>query len=150
AVTLFIARARSVRPNFSLDDHPATASAVVEICRVLDGIPLGIELASARMAVIDVRDRLGDRFRLLEGAPAAPPRQRSLSDLVHWSVELLDVGEREVLGQASVFSGGFDLSALVPGGRGTLRWTCALSTARDDPQVRLRHARRRRHAGASA
>lgn len=116
AVTLFTARARAVRPNFALDDGPATASAVVEICRVLDGLPLGIELAAARMAgmgAIDVRDRLGDRFRLLEGAPDAPRRQQTLSDLVQWSVELLAAEEREVLERAAVFVGGFDVEAYV-------------------------------------
>jgi len=113
-VTLFVERARRVRPNFALDDHPATAAAVLEICRVLDGLPLGIELAAARMAgmgVVDVRDRLDDRFSLLEGSPAAPTRHRSLADLVGWSYELLDPTEREVLQRASVFAGGFGLGS---------------------------------------
>jgi predicted ATPase/DNA-binding CsgD family transcriptional regulator len=116
AVALFALRARAVRPNFALEDGPATAPAAVEICRVLDGLPLGIELAAARMAgmgVVDVRDRLGDRFRLLEGSPDAPQRQRSLSELVHWSVELLDPAPRTVLERASVFAAGFDLEAYV-------------------------------------
>ncbi len=116
AVTLFASRAREVRPNFALEDGPATARAVVEICRVLDGLPLGIELAAARMAgmgVIDVRDRLGDRFRLLEGPPDAPQRQQSLSELVRWSVDLLETAARVVLEQASVFTAGFDLQAYV-------------------------------------
>ncbi len=114
AVVLFAERARSVRPNFSFDDHPATASAVLEICRRLDGLPLGIELAAARMAgmsVIDVRDRLDDRFRLLAGRPGAPPRQQSLPELVRWSCDLLDDAERDVLRRAAVFVGGFDLDA---------------------------------------
>ncbi len=114
AVTLFAERARGVRPNFALDDHPATVAAVLEICRVLDGLPLGIELAAARMAgmgVVDVRDRLGDRFRLLEGHPDAPTRHQSLPDLVRWSYDLLDPGEREVLARAAVFAGGFDLAS---------------------------------------
>ena len=114
AVTLFVERARGVRPNFALDDHPATAAAVIEICRVLDGLPLGIELAAARMAgmgVVDVRDRLDDRFNLLEGDPMAPTRHRSLADLVGWSYELLDPTEREVLQRAAVFSGGFGLAS---------------------------------------
>ncbi len=113
AVTMFAARARSVRPNFALEDGCDTEEAVVEICRVLDGLPLAIELAAARMAgmgPIDMRDRLGDRFRLLEGPRDAPPRQRSLPDLVRWSVELLDAADREVLERASVFAGGFDLA----------------------------------------
>jgi len=114
AVTLFVERARSVRPNFALDDHPATAAAVFEICRVLDGLPLGIELAAARMAgmgVVDVRDRLDGRFRLLEGDPVAPARHRSLADLVGWSYELLDPPERDVLQKTAVFAGGFDLAS---------------------------------------
>lgn len=114
AVELFTDRARAVRPNFSLEDHPGAADAVVEICRVLDGLPLGIELAAARMAgmgVADVRDRLGDRFRLLEGEPVVPARQRSLPELVRWSYELLDDAERGVLLQAAVFVGGFDVDA---------------------------------------
>ena len=114
AVVLFAERARSVRPNFSLDDHPATITAVLEICRRLDGLPLGIELAAARMAgmsVTDVRDRLDDRFRLLAGRPGAPQRQQSLPELVRWSYDLLDDAEREVLRQAAVFVGGFDLAA---------------------------------------
>lgn len=114
AVVLFAERARSVRPNFSLDDHPATITAVLEICRRLDGLPLGIELAAARMAgmsVTDVRDRLDDRFRLLAGRPGAPQRQQSLPELVRWSYDLLDDAEREVLRRAAVFVGGFDLAA---------------------------------------
>ncbi|HYL52134.1 MAG TPA: NB-ARC domain-containing protein, partial [Acidimicrobiia bacterium] len=111
AVALFAARARGVRPNFALEDGRDTEQAVVEICGVLDGLPLAIELAAARMAgmgAIDVRDRLGDRFRLLEGPPAAPRRHRSLPDLVGWSVELLGSADREVLARTSVFAGGFD------------------------------------------
>jgi predicted ATPase/DNA-binding CsgD family transcriptional regulator/tetratricopeptide (TPR) repeat protein len=114
AVMLFEQRARVARPNFSIDDHPTTATAVVEICSVLDGLPLGIELAAARMAgmsVGQVRDRLGDRFRLLDGEPDAPMRHQSLGELVRWSYELLDVVEREVLARAAVFVGGFDLAA---------------------------------------
>jgi predicted ATPase/DNA-binding CsgD family transcriptional regulator len=112
AVTLFVERARGVRPNFSLDDHPDAAHAVEEICRALDGLPLGIELAAARMAamsVADVRDRLDERFRLLDGQPGAPSRQQSLPELVRWSDELLDDAERAALRHAAVFSGGFDL-----------------------------------------
>ena len=69
AVTLFVERAATVRPGFGIFDEP-TAAAAVEICQTLDGLPLGIELAAARMAAMsaaEVRDRLGDRFRLLTG-----------------------------------------------------------------------------------
>jgi predicted ATPase/DNA-binding CsgD family transcriptional regulator len=114
AVVLFVERARSVRPNFSLDDHPSIAGAVVEICRRLDGLPLGIELAAARMAgmsVNDVRDRLDDRFRLLEAGRGVPRRQQSLPELVRWSFDLLDEFERDVLAKSAVFAGEFDLEA---------------------------------------
>ena len=113
AATLFAERARAVRPNFALDDDGATAEAVVEICAALDGLPLGIELAAARMAgmsAADVRDRLDDRFRLLEGEPDAPRRQQTLAHLVRWSYELLDDEEGRVLREAAVFAGGFDLA----------------------------------------
>ncbi len=116
AVELFVERARAVRPNFALDDHPATAAAVLEICRRLDGLPLGIELAAARMAgmsVADVRDRLDDRFRLLESSGGAPRRQQSLTDLVRWSYDLLDETERDVLARAAVFVGAFELDAFI-------------------------------------
>ena len=116
AVALFVERAKSVRPNFSLDDHPATAAAVLEICQRLDGLPLAIELAAARMAgmsVADLRDRLDVRFRLLEGSEAAPRRQQSLTELVRWSFDLLDDGERDVLARSAVFSGAFVLDTFI-------------------------------------
>jgi predicted ATPase/DNA-binding CsgD family transcriptional regulator len=116
AVALFTQRARAVRPNFELDDHPATTAAVIEICRRLDGLPLGIELAAARMAgmgVVDVRDRLDDRFRLLEGGRGAPSRQQSLGELVRWSYELLTEDEQDVMRRSAVFVGGFNLAGFV-------------------------------------
>ncbi len=116
AVRLFTERAQRVRPNFAITDDPTGGDGVIEICRVLDGLPLGIELAAARMAgmgVVDVRDRLGDRFRLLQGAPDAPERHQSLPELVRWSFELLEPEEREVLQRTAVFTGGFDLATYV-------------------------------------
>ena len=80
AVTLFVDRARVVRPDFGLGE-PETAIAVTEICRTLDGLPLGIELAAARMAAmsaVEVRDRLADRFRLLQASQPGPERQLTL------------------------------------------------------------------------
>ena len=74
AVTLFVERARAARADFGLQDSE-TAAAVIEICETLDGLPLGIELAAARMAAmsaVEVRDRLGDRFRLLKGSRRRP------------------------------------------------------------------------------
>jgi predicted ATPase/class 3 adenylate cyclase/DNA-binding CsgD family transcriptional regulator len=114
AVTLFSDRARSMRPEFGLGD-PETAAAVIEICRVLDGLPLGIELAAARMAAmsaVEVRDRLADRFRLLYGAPPAPERHLTLRNAVEWSYDLLTEDERDLLRQAAVFAGGFDLESI--------------------------------------
>jgi len=113
AVTLFVDRARLVRPDFSLGE-PETATAVTEICRVLDGLPLGIELAAARMAAmstVEVRDRLADRFRLLQASQPGPERQLTLRHTVEWSYDLLTEGERELLCLTSVFAGGFDLTS---------------------------------------
>lgn len=114
AVTLFVDRARAVRPDFGLDD-PDAPSAVIEICDVLDGLPLGIELAAARMAAMsasEVRDRLADRFRLLKGAEPWRERQQTLRHAVDWSYDLLTDEERGLLRTASVFAGGFDLASI--------------------------------------
>jgi predicted ATPase/class 3 adenylate cyclase/DNA-binding CsgD family transcriptional regulator len=112
AVTLFVERAHSVRHDFELQD-PQVAAAVTEICETVDGLPLGIELAAARMAAmsaIEVRDRLADRFRLLHRGAPGPERQLTLRHAVEWSYDLLAVDERSLLRTASVFAGGFDLS----------------------------------------
>ena len=111
AAALFVERAAAVR-----QDVPLTAvgesAAVVEICRQLDGIPLGIELAASRMqsmTATEVRDRLGDRFRLLVGSRRGLERHQTLRHAVAWSYDLLDDGEKSVLQRCSVFAGGFDL-----------------------------------------
>ena len=108
AVRLFTDRAAAVRPGFALDE--ATTGPVVRICRALDGIPLAIELAAARLralTAVQVADRLDDRFRLLSvGDRAALPRHQTLRAVVDWSWELLDEPERAVLRRLSVFSGG--------------------------------------------
>jgi len=114
AVQLFVERARAVRSMFGLLD-PQTAAAVTEICQTLDGLPLGIELAAARMAAmspIEVRDRLGARFRLLRGQGTRPERQQTLLRAVGWSYDLLDAEEQKLLRDASVFAGGFDLASI--------------------------------------
>ena len=114
AVTLFVDRARAVRPDFGLS-APETAAAVTEICETLDGLPLGIELAAARMAAmsaVEVRDRLADRFRLLNRAEPGPQRQLTLRHAVEWSYDLLADDERELLRLMSVFAGGFDLASI--------------------------------------
>jgi predicted ATPase len=113
AVELFVERAQALRPAFSLADEMDRA-AVAEICRRLDGIPLGIELAAARMVSMnpsEVRDRLSDRFRLLAGARRNAGRHQTLRHAVAWSYELLSVEERDVLDRCAVFAGGFDLAA---------------------------------------
>lgn len=110
SVALFVDRARDVVPGFSLTDN---ADAVIDICQRLDGIPLAIELASSRMVSMnaaEVRDRLGDRFRLLVSSRRRPERHQTLRHVVQWSYDLLDVAERELLNQCSVFVGGFDLA----------------------------------------
>jgi predicted ATPase/DNA-binding CsgD family transcriptional regulator len=114
AVALFVDRARAVRADFGLND-PETADAVSEICATVDGLPLGIELAASRMAAmsaIEVRDRLADRFRLLQGATPGPERQLTLRHAVDWSYDLLAEDERALLRTTSVFAGSFDLAAL--------------------------------------
>lgn len=114
AMTLFVERARALQSRIDFDD-PQTAAATIEICRSLDGLPLGIELAAARtisMSPVDIRDRLGDRFRILTSSPRAPQRQQTLRDVVAWSYELLDDDERALLCVTAVFAGGFDLHAV--------------------------------------
>lgn len=113
AVRLFVDRARSVRADLPLDER--TVAAIAEVCRRLDGIPLAIELAAARvqsMSAAEISERLDQRFRLLtRGSRAALGRQHTLQTTVDWSYQLLDEGERAVLTRASVFAGGFTLSA---------------------------------------
>ena len=108
AAALFVERAEAAVPGSALDPV-----AVVEICRRLDGIPLGIELAASRMVsmtVTEVRDRLNDRFRLLVGSRRGLERHQTLRHAVQWSYDLLDEDERALLNRCSVFAGGFDLA----------------------------------------
>ncbi len=108
AVRLFADRASAVRPGFDVDAD--TAGPVVRICRALDGIPLAIELAAARVRSLtpgQVADRLDDRFALLSvGSRGALPRHQTLRAIVDWSWDLLDDTERAILRRLSVFSGG--------------------------------------------
>jgi predicted ATPase/DNA-binding SARP family transcriptional activator len=108
AVRLFADRAAAVRPGFRIDAD--TSGPVVRICRALDGIPLAIELAAARvraLTVAQVADRLDDRFALLSvGTRGALPRHQTLRAIVDWSWELLDDTERMILRRLSVFGGG--------------------------------------------
>jgi predicted ATPase/class 3 adenylate cyclase len=109
AVQLFAERAASVDPAFTLTTSNVTA--VGEICRRLDGIPLAIELAAARVSVMspdDIATRLGDRFRLLAGGRrTAVPRQQTLHALIDWSWDLLTDEDRRLLRRLAVFTGGW-------------------------------------------
>jgi predicted ATPase/class 3 adenylate cyclase len=113
AVRLFAERARVQVPAFSVDE--ASGPLLATICRRLDGIPLALELAAARlssMSLQQVADRLDQRFRLLTGgARNAMPRQQTLQATVEWSFGLLSQRERDTLTRLSVFAGGFDLEA---------------------------------------
>jgi predicted ATPase len=112
AVELFVDRAHAVAPDFVLGSH---ADAVIEIRRRLDGIPLAIELAAARvrsMSPAQIRDRLDQRFSLLNGGSRhVRERHQTLHHAVQWSFDLLTQAERQVLTRASVFAGGFELEA---------------------------------------
>ncbi len=113
AVQLFADRARAVNPDFAVTDDNALA--VVEICHRLDGIPLAIELAAARMRAMSVHsiaERLDDRFRLLRGGDrTALPRQQTLRALIDWSHDLLEAGQQMLFRRLAVFAGGFTLEA---------------------------------------
>ena len=113
AVKLFVARAQAAEPRFVLT--PALAPAAAAICRHLDGIPLAIELAAARIAafgVDGVASRLDDRFRLLTGGSrTALPRQQTLRATLDWSHDLLSEPERVLLRRLSVLAGSFTLHA---------------------------------------
>jgi predicted ATPase len=114
AVQLFAERARAVRPDFEVT--PANAEAVVDIVRHLDGIPLALELAAARVKVLSpeqIAARLSDRFRILRGGPrTALPRQQTLRAAMDWSYELLDDVERSLLRRLAVFMGSYTLDAV--------------------------------------
>ena len=107
AVRLFVDRARNVRPGF--DIRPDNLPAVIAICRHLDGIPLAIELAAARISTLtpgEIVARLDDRLRLLTGGPRdSDARHRTLRATIDWSYELLDASERTLLQRLSIFSG---------------------------------------------
>jgi predicted ATPase/class 3 adenylate cyclase len=113
AVRLFVDRAVAAQPEFRLTSRNATT--VADICRRLDGIPLAIELAAARVRVLSVETiaaRLSDCFRLLTGGDrTALPRQRTLRACIDWSYELLAEPERALLRRLAVFAGGWTLEA---------------------------------------
>jgi predicted ATPase len=107
AVQLFVERAQTVKPNFALTKD--NAPAVAEICARLDGLPLAIELATARLNVFTpqaLAERLGDRLKLLRGgARDLPERQQTLRDTIDWSYELLDAREQDLFKLLALFSG---------------------------------------------
>ena len=111
AVALFVARAQAAATRFELD--AGNVGAIVEICRRLDGVPLGIELAAARVPLLGVHglaQRLDERLRLLAGGPReALPRHRALSAALEWSYSLLSEDEQHVLDRLGIFVGGFSL-----------------------------------------
>jgi predicted ATPase/DNA-binding CsgD family transcriptional regulator len=114
AIQLFCDRARQVRPNFRLVD--ANAQAVATICRRLDGIPLAIELAAARVRLLtpqEIADAMRERFVLLTGGSrTAMPRQRTLEASVDWSHDLLSAAEQTLFRRISVFAGGWTLDGV--------------------------------------
>jgi predicted ATPase/Tfp pilus assembly protein PilF len=122
AVALFVTRATTADRRFVLTDD--TAPIVADICRRLDGIPLAIELAAARVKVLSVphlAERLNERFKILTGGSRdALPRQKTLSALLDWSYDLLTPQEQLLFARLGIFAGGFDLDAAtnVCGGEG--------------------------------
>ncbi|MFJ4405946.1 AfsR/SARP family transcriptional regulator [Streptomyces sp. NPDC088910] len=113
ALRLLADRGAAARPGFSVDEDPV---ACAELCRRLDGLPLAIELAAARLRSLSPRqlaDRLDDRFRLLTGGSRTLlPRQQTLRAVVDWSWDLLDPAERVLLRRLAVFRGGWTLEAV--------------------------------------
>jgi predicted ATPase/class 3 adenylate cyclase len=114
AVRLFIERAKAARPDFSVTDE--NAPAVAEICMRLDGLPLAIELAAARIKLLPPRamlERLGSRLKLVTGgARDLPERQRTLRGTIEWSHTLLEEGEQVLFARLAVFAGGRTLEAI--------------------------------------
>jgi predicted ATPase/class 3 adenylate cyclase/Tfp pilus assembly protein PilF len=128
SATLFVCRAMSARQDFVL--HDAERDAVAKLVRLLDGLPLAIELAAARVRVMPpqaVLDRMGQRFQLLAASGGRRDRQATLRAAFDWSWDLLVDAEKAALAQLSVFEGGFSLEAA--------ERVLDLSACRDDPWV---------------
>jgi len=149
SVSLFVDRARLVQPSFALGDR--NAQVVAEICRRLDGIPLAIELAAARLrslGVVEIAERLDDRFRFLTtDLRTIVPRQQTLRAAFDWSYELLDESERRMLRALAVFAGSWSLEAAETvcdvgardEGRGTSGRHCSPLVPRPSPLDALTH-----------
>jgi predicted ATPase/DNA-binding SARP family transcriptional activator/Flp pilus assembly protein TadD len=128
SVRLFVERAQSASPGFALDER--NVDAVVDICRRLDGLPLAIELAAARVRAMppaQIAQRLGDRFRLFGARDRSHDPRRSLLGTLNWSWDLLTDEERTLLRRLSVFSGGWTLQSAEA--------VCASDEERDGLQV---------------
>jgi predicted ATPase len=114
AVSLFVDRAASAAPGFTLDEQNAVD--VARICFRLDGLPLALELAAGRVGALSpaaIAERLDDRFRLLRtGSHTAPTRQHTLTATLQWSHDLLEPDEAELFRRLAIFAGGFDLEAV--------------------------------------
>jgi predicted ATPase/transcriptional regulator with XRE-family HTH domain len=113
ATVLFVDRARAVKPDLVIDDH--AAELIAEICRRLDGLPLAIELAAARvrhLPLVALRDHLEHRLHVLTGGPRdLPLRQQTMRDTVAWSYDLLDPTEQSLFRHLSVFAGGWTMES---------------------------------------
>src|SRR5829696_5228526 len=113
AVRLFVARAQAVKPDFSLSDH--NAQAVATVCRRLDGLPLALELAAARIKILSpsaLQSRLDHRLPLLTGGGRdLPARQHTMRNAIAWSYDLLTEEEQQFFRRVAVFVGGFTLEA---------------------------------------
>lgn len=112
-MTLFMARARTVKPFFELTEE--TAASIAEICQKLDGLPLAIELAAARVKLFAppaILTRLSSSLKLLTGGPQiSPARQRTMRGTIAWSYDLLEAEEKKMFNRLAVFTGGFTLDA---------------------------------------
>ena len=145
---LFVERATAVDPAFRMTG--ANAAKVAQVCHRLDGIPLAIELAAARVNVLSIEQidsRLNDRFHLLTGGSrTAVPRQRTLKAAVDWSYDLLSDSERQLLRRLSVFAGGWTMEAAeaVTSGNGSDREDVLEFLSRLDRQVTRQCRQRRR------
>ncbi len=114
SIKLFTERARSAKTNFSLTE--GNAATVAEICHKLDGLPLAIELAAARIKILSpsqILERLANRLKLLTGgAKNLPERQQTMRGAIEWSYDLLDKSERVLFGRLAVFAGDFTIEAV--------------------------------------
>jgi non-specific serine/threonine protein kinase len=113
AVRLFVERSRAVNPGFVL--HETNGPTVATICRQLDGLPLAIELAAARMKILSpqaLQAQMADRLRILRGGPRdLPTRQRTMRDTIAWSYALLEPAQQALFRRLAVFAGGWPLDA---------------------------------------